>query len=53
MKRNRKKPLLFTAALLPATLLGGFFTGIYAYDSATSETQQLMLAQLGLSLIHI
>lgn len=47
MKRNWKKPLLFTAALLPVALVGGFFTGIYAYDGSSAEVQQLMLAQLG------
>lgn len=45
--RNYKKPLVFAAALLPAAVIGGLFTGIYTYEGYTAEIQQLLLTQLG------
>lgn len=47
IERKYKKPLLFSAALLPAAAAGGVFTGIYTYEGYTAEMQQLLLTQLG------
>lgn len=47
MRDTIKKPLLFVAALLPAMIIGGLFTGIYSFDTYTSEMQSQMIAQVG------
>lgn len=45
--KNYKKPLLFTAALLPAAVIGGLFTGIYTFAGYTVEMKQQLLTQMG------
>lgn len=47
MRDTIKKLLLFVAALLPAMIIGGLFTGIYSFDTYTSEMQSQMIAQVG------
>ncbi len=47
MKTTLKKPLLFSAAILPIALVGGYFTDIYTYNAYTSEMQNEILSQLG------
>lgn len=47
MRDTIKKPLLFVAALLPVMIIGGFFTGIYSFDTYTSEMQNQIIAQVG------
>ena len=45
--KKGKRPLLFTAALLPVAVLGGVFTGIYTFAGYTEEMKQLLITQLG------
>lgn len=47
MRDTIKKPLFFVAALLPVMIIGGFFTGIYSFDTYTSEMQNQIIAQVG------
>lgn len=47
MRDTIKKPLLFVTALLPVTIVGGLFTGIYSFDTYTLEMQNQMIAQVG------
>ena len=43
------KSLKFALALIPFALVGGYFTGSYAYASYTPEVQQQLMEQLGSS----
>ena len=43
------KSLKFALALIPLALVGGYFTGSYAYASYTPEVQQQLMEQLGSS----
>lgn len=45
--KKDKRPLLFTAALLPVAVLGGVFTGIYTFAGYNEEMKQLLITQLG------
>ncbi len=42
-----KKILLFVAALLPAAVIGGLFTGIYTYEGYSEEIRATLAAQIG------
>lgn len=50
-----KKPLLFVLALVPAALVGGYFTGVYGWDELTDDVKSQILAQTGnnLSLYYL
>ncbi|MGN1031765.1 MAG: CPBP family intramembrane glutamic endopeptidase [Butyricicoccaceae bacterium] len=47
MKKQIKKSLLFALAMVPFAAVGGYFTGIYAYQSYTADLQQQIIAQAG------
>ncbi|MGM9648526.1 MAG: type II CAAX prenyl endopeptidase Rce1 family protein [Butyricicoccaceae bacterium] len=47
MKEKLKRPLRFVLIILPFAVVGGYFTGSYAYDSYAPEIQQQILAQVG------
>lgn len=47
MRDTIKKPLLFVAALLPVMIIGGLSTGIYSFDTYTSEMQNQIITQVG------
>ncbi len=47
MKLRERKALLFVTAILPFAIGGGFFTGIYAFDTLTAEMQTAILSQIG------
>ncbi len=42
-----KKPLLFTLALVPIAIVGGYFTGVYSWTELTEDTKSQILAQIG------
>lgn len=42
-----KKILLFVAALLPAAMIGGLFTGIYTYEGYSEEIRATLATQIG------
>ena len=45
--KKLKKPLLFTLALLPFALVGGYFTALYQADVLAPELMEQALAQIG------
>lgn len=47
MIKKFKKPLIFVLILIPIAIVGGYFTGIYSFDSSTPENQALLLEQIG------
>lgn len=47
MNNKLKKPLIFTFVLLPVSALGGFFTGIYSFETYTAEMRDMILKQIG------
>lgn len=42
-----KKALLFAAAILPAAVIGGLFTGIYTFEGYAESVRQQLYEQLG------
>lgn len=47
MKSIVKKAMLFVVTLLPAMIIGGLFTGIYSFDTYTTDMQNQMINQIG------
>lgn len=47
MKQTIKKPLQFVAVLLPPTIVGSVFTGIYSFSTYAIDMQNEMVAQIG------
>lgn len=47
MKETMKKALKWTFIFLPFTVIGGYFTGKYAFASYDQSMQQLLLEQVG------
>ncbi len=42
-----KKPLLFTLALVPIAIVGGYFTGVCSWSELTEDMKGQILAQIG------
>ena len=47
MKESLKKALKWTMIFLPFAVIGGYFTGKYAFASYDEAMQQLLLEQIG------
>lgn len=47
MLKKFKASLIFTLILIPIALIGGYFSGIYVFESSTEEMQALLLEQIG------
>ena len=45
--RKYKEPLVFALCLIPIAAIGGWFTGIYAFNTYSDEMQAQILSEAG------